>query len=124
MNKLNYKYSFERLNVWQEARRFVTRIYKITQNFPDVEKFGLTNQIRRASVSIPANIAEGTSRNSKKDQAHFTNISYGSLMEVLSHLYISLDLNFITQEDFNTLKIKIYDLSNQINALHKSQLNR
>ena len=122
MDKINYKYSFEKLNVWQDARRFVSYIYKITQDFPDVEKFGLTNQIRRASISIAANIAEGTSRNSNKDQAHFTQLSYSSLMEILNHFYISFDLLYINKETFDSVKEKIYDLSNQLNSLRKSQL--
>ena len=72
----DYKYSFEKLNVWQNARKFVMEVYQITDKFPKHEKFGLIDQIRRAAVSIPANIAEGTSRLSNKDQAHFTNIAY------------------------------------------------
>ena len=75
-----YRYSFEKLRVWQNARKFVLDVYKITNNFPAHEKFGLVDQIRRAVVSVPANIAEGSSRLSAKDQAHFTNIAYSSLM--------------------------------------------
>ncbi|MBS3776274.1 MAG: four helix bundle protein, partial [Bacteroidales bacterium] len=98
MKNTDYLFSFEKLNVWQEARKFISEIYELTKSFPTDEKFGLTNQIRRASVSIAANIAEGTSRTSSKDQAHFTNLSYSSLMEALNHLYISLDLNYITDD--------------------------
>ena len=124
MKNTGYLFSFEKLNVWQEARKFISEIYALTKSFPSDEKFGLTNQIRRASVSIAANIAEGTSRVSSKDQAHFTNHSYSSLMEVLNHLYISLDLSYISNERFNDFRDKVVNLSNQINALHKSQLNR
>ena len=93
--KQEYRYSFEKLRVWQNARKFVLDVYKITNNFPSHEKFGLVDQIRRAVVSVPANIAEGSSRLSAKDQAHFKNIAYSSLMEVLSHFYLALDLNYI-----------------------------
>ena len=86
-----YQYSFEKLKVWQNARKFVLEVYQITDRFPKHEKFGFIDQIRRASVSISANISEGSSRISYKDQAHFTNIANSSLMEVLSHFYLALD---------------------------------
>jgi four helix bundle protein len=120
----DYRFSFEKLNVWQNTRSFVSFVYKITQKFPDYEKFGITNQIRRAALSVSANIAEGSSRTSFKDQAHFTQLAYSSLMEVLSHFCIALDLDFISKETFELLKPKIYDISNQLNALRSSQLKR
>ena len=67
----NYPFSFEKLRVWQNARQLVMEVYQITDKFPSYEKFGLVDQIRRAAVSIPANIAEGSSRLSSKNQAHF-----------------------------------------------------
>lgn len=120
----DYRFSFEKLNVWQDTRSFVSLVYKITQKFPDYEKFGITNQIHRAAVSVSANIAEGSSRTSFKDQAHFTQLAYSSLMEVLSHFCIAFDLDFISKETFELLKLKIYDISNQLNALRSSQLKR
>ena len=116
----DYRFSFEKLNVWQDTRSFVSFVYKITQKFPDYEKFGVTNQIRRTALSVSANIAEGSSRTSFKDQAHFTQLAYSSLMEVLSHFCIALDLDFISKETFELLKPKIYDISNQLNALRCS----
>jgi four helix bundle protein len=80
-----HTYGFEKLKVWQLGREFVVRIYQVSAGFPVDERFGLTNQIRRAAVSVPANIAEGCSRISGKDQAHFSQFAYSSLMEVLSH---------------------------------------
>lgn len=97
-------------------------MYEITKKFPGEEKFGLVNQIRRASVSIAANIAEGTSRTSSKDQAHFTQMAYSSLMETLSHLYIALDLIYISEVEFNDSRAKIMDISNMLNALMNRQL--
>ena len=117
-----YRYSFEKLNVWQNARKFVFFVYQITNKFPNQEKYALTDQIRRAAISIPANIAEGTSRITSKDQAHFSSIAYSSLMEVLSHFYLALDLNYIDVNTLNELKLKIYEISNQLNSLRKSQL--
>lgn len=79
-----YEYYFERLEVWKKARVFASQIYKTTSLFPDSEKFGITNQIRRATLSIGANIAEGMSRLTDKDKARFLNMAYGSCMEVVS----------------------------------------
>lgn len=117
-------YSFEKLVVWQEARKFAVAVYKVTAGFPSEEKFGLTNQIRRAAVSIAANIAEGNGRLSAKDQAHFYHIAYSSTMEVLSHLLISFDLSFLSEEDLNTLRLKLEEITNKINALRKSVLTK
>ncbi|MBZ0183211.1 MAG: four helix bundle protein [Melioribacteraceae bacterium] len=119
-----YKYSFEKLDVWQDSRKIIGELYIITKSFPDEEKFGLVSQIRRAAISIASNLAEGTSRNSLKDQAHFSNLAYSSLIEVLSHLYISNDLGFLKEETLNDLKEKLQELSNKINSLRNYQLNK
>jgi four helix bundle protein len=77
-------FNFEKLDVWQEAIRFADLIYELTTTFPEQERFGLTNQMRRAAVSISSNIAEGSSRLSRVDFARFVEIATGSLFEVLS----------------------------------------
>ena len=77
-----YTYSFEKLDVWKEAKEFTKSIYILTSTYPDSEKFGLISQLRRASVSICSNIAEGSARNSFKDKAHFTTMAFGSAIEV------------------------------------------
>jgi four helix bundle protein len=115
-----FLYSFEKLDVWKEARGFVNGIYKITQKFPYHERFGLTSQIRRAATSIMANIAEGASRRSKKDFARFVQYSFGSLTELLSHFYVSHDLNYIDKNTLNAIRKKSLHISNQLNALHRS----
>ncbi len=117
-----YQFGFEKLDVWQEARKLTTDIYKLTEKFPEKEKFGLTNQIRRSVVSIAANIAEGTTRFSAKEQAHFSSISYGSLIELMSHLIVSLDLGFVTEEEVELIRNKIQPLSLKINNLRNTQL--
>ncbi len=68
---MSYTFSFEKLNVWIDSKELVKEIYSITQKFPSEEKFGLTNQLRRASISVASNLAEGTSRNTNKDKVHF-----------------------------------------------------
>jgi four helix bundle protein len=117
-----YQFGFEKLDVWQEARKLTTDIYKLTEKFPEKEKFGLTNQMRRSVVSIAANIAEGSTRFSAKEQAHFSSISYGSLIELMSHLIVSLDLGYVTQEELELLRNKIQPLSLKINNLRNTQL--
>ncbi|HNW20871.1 MAG TPA: four helix bundle protein [Bacteroidales bacterium] len=118
----DYKYSFEKLIVWQKAREFVVFVYDIVASFPKEERYGLIDQIRRAAISVVANIAEGSSRTSKKDKAHFTQMAYSSLIEILSHFYIAYDLNYINDELFTEVKNKIYDISNLLNALYNSQI--
>ena len=118
-----YSFSFEKLEVWRESIKLSKEVYKITSKFPDEEKYGLISQIRRATNSIGANLAEGTSRISNKDKAHFTTMAYSSTMEVLNHLIISKELNFITNEKYFELRDIIYKISNMLNALRKSQLN-
>ena len=119
-----YIYSFEKLEVWVEAKEFTKSIYQITANFPDSEKFGLTTQMRRASVSICSNLAEGTSRNSFKDKAHFTNIAFGSALEVLNQLIIATELGYISSEDYITIRSGLESITNKINALRNYQLNQ
>jgi four helix bundle protein len=117
-------YSFEKLNVWQKARELNKSIYLISNDFPKEEKFGLTSQIRRASISISSNIAEGSSRKSSKEQARYTEIAYGSLLEVLNQLILANDLKYIDSE--TTLKIRelIEEIGNKLNKLKESQINR
>ena len=94
-----HEYSFEKLLIWQKGKTLAIQIYQITKKFPAEERFGLTNQLRRASVSIAANIAEGSCRKTNKDKSHFTNMAYTSLMEVLSHLIICKEMKYIKEPD-------------------------
>jgi|SRR5690554_4132254 len=117
-------FAFEKLIVWQDARAFVTRIYLTTKRFPIEERYGLVDQLRRAAISISSNIAEGSSRTSAKDQAHFYQLSFSSLMEVLSQILICSDLDYITEADYTSLRSDIERLSYQINQLRKSALSK
>ena len=116
-------FSFEKLNVWQKSKTLSVDIYKITSKFPDEERFGLISQMRRCSISVSSNIAEGTGRNSPKDKARFTEISFASLMELLNQLIISFELNFIAKDQYELLRKEIEDISRMLNALRKTQLN-
>lgn len=109
-------YSFENLLVWQKTHDFVLEVYRVTQHFPDEEKFGLVSQFRRAAVSIEANIAEGYKKLSRADKLRFFNISQGSLEECRDYHILSRDLLYINESDFNTLHDKIEEASKLLNA--------
>lgn len=98
---------YTELNVWIEARKFVSIIYTITKNYPKEEQFGLTNQMRRCVISIPSNIAEGCGRNHKKDSLQFFFIARGSLYELETQLYLSSDLNFINSDQLDEILIQL-----------------
>ncbi len=110
------------MNVWQRSIELADLIYELTKTFPDDEKFGLVSQLRRASVSISSNLAEGISRRSFKEQAHFTSIAFGSLMEVLSQSILSERKEYISKNDLFKVRELGFELSNKINALRKYQL--
>lgn len=115
-----HTYYFEKLEVWQNSKELALKIYEITKMFPLEEKYGITNQIRRASLSISSNIAEGFSRNSDKEKIHFLNISYGSTIEVLNFLIFCKELNYLSSENYIELRKKAEYITNQIQALSKS----
>ncbi len=112
-----YTFGFERLEVWIKSRFLTKKIYQVTKNFPDSEKFGIVNQLRRAVISICSNIAEGSSRKSKKDQAHFYNIAFSSLMETLNQLIISKDLEYLESKELTELRNDIHTISLMLNNL-------
>ena len=103
-------YAFEKLQVWQEARSLTVSMYHLTTYFPSEEKFGMVSQIRRASLSIASNIAEGSARKSAKDQANFYQMVYSSAIELLNQLIISFDLGYITPEQLKENRFNRNDL--------------
>ena len=109
--------SFEELTIWQESRKFTNKIYALTKKFPKEELYGLTSQIRRATVSIMSNIAEGFDRRSDKELSNFLSIARGSTAEVQNNLYIALDLKYISQTEFNLLYQEAKKIAQQINCL-------
>ena len=96
-------FNFEKLDVWNEAIEFAGFVYSVTRSFPDEERFGLTNQMRRAAVSISSNIAEGSSRYSKPDFARFVELATGSLFEVVSQATVGKRQGFLSEADYNRL---------------------
>jgi four helix bundle protein len=115
---------YTELEVWKESRILVSEIYAISKSFPQQERYGLTDQIRRCAVSIPSNIAEGCGRRTAADTIQFLYISRGSLYELETQLYIALDLNYISNEDFLTVNSRILSCKKLINGFvkyHKSE---
>ncbi len=108
---------FEDLIVWQKSHEFVLLIYKITKSFPSEERFGLISQIRRAAVSISANIAEGFKRRGIKDKINFYNISQSSLTEVHNYVILAKDLEYIDQKLVETIKPYIIEIGKMLNGL-------
>ena len=106
---------YKELKVWSKAHQLTLSVYRLSKSFPKEEIYGITNQLRRASASIPANIAEGCGKNSQLDLANFLNIALGSTNETEYFLILSSDLGFLPKEDFETL-------SNQVNEVKKQCL--
>lgn len=113
-------FGFEKLEVWKDAKVLTILVYKVTKDFPSDEKYGLVSQMRRAVISVSSNIAEGSSRISPKDQAHFYQIAFSSLMEVLSQIIISVELGYIGDQD--SFRLEISKIANKLNALRKSRI--
>jgi four helix bundle protein len=116
-------YAFERLETWNLSIDLTVRIYEHTDQFPPKEQYGLSQQVRRAAVSISSNLAEGSGRISKKDQAHFFNIAYSSLMEVLNQLIIANKIGYLEAERLASMRARIEMLSKKIAALRNHTLN-
>jgi len=111
------QFSFERLAVWQDSRALAKTLYLLTREFPSEEKFGLVSQIRRSAISVSSNIVEGSYRSSNKDKANFMNMAFGSLMELLSQVIISKDLEYINEEQYIELRSSIEKASNKLASL-------
>jgi four helix bundle protein len=119
-SRIKMKFRFEKLDVWHEARAINRSIYRITKAFPKHEMFAMTSQLRRATISISANIAEGAGRNSDKDFAHFLEQAYGSLMEVVSILYLAADEIYVSKMELDPLLDDLEKLAKRIAALNRS----
>ncbi len=116
-------FGFERLEVWEKAIDFADIVYSVTREFPSDERFGLTNQMRRAAVSISSNIAEGSSRNSRKDFARFIEIATVSLFEVVSQSFISRNQGLLTPEEFEVLYVAAEEQGRMLSGLRRSMLD-
>jgi len=114
---MGYTYSFEKLDVWYDARAYSKMIYTLTRQFPSEERFGLSSQIQRAAVSIASNIAEGSGRTMPKDQLRFYEIAFGSLMETVAQLYLAFDIAYISKEQLDNAKLEVDKIAARLSLL-------
>ena len=122
---IEFDFSCRKLNVYQLSKKLVTDIYKLIGTFPNTETYALSDQLRRAAISIPSNIAEGTAKASPKEQFHFLEIAYGSLMEIMCQLEISYDLGYINQVQLRQSEeeiVMIYKMLSSMQSTLKSRI--
>lgn len=119
---MEFSFPFEKLRVWQETRPWIRSIYALSRDFPAEERFGLVSQLNRAAVSVAANLAEGSARMSRKDQAHFYQQAYSSAMECMCLLILAADQSYLSQETLQTQRETTGRISSMINALRNSAL--
>ena len=117
-------YQFEKLTAWQKAKELAVAVYQIANKFPQYEQYALSSQIRRAAISVPSNIAEGTGRVSVKEKIHFLEISYGSLLETYCQLQIAVELNYISLDDLEAIKPLFFETSRLISGLRNSYASK
>jgi four helix bundle protein len=108
---------YKEIEVWQKAVRLATEMYKLTKGFPETEKYGMTSQIRRASTSIPANIAEGWGRGSTKEYIQHLTIARGSLLELETHLIVSRNLGYLNPAQSENFGKPLQDVGKMLNRL-------
>ena len=121
---LNFDFSYRKLNVYQLSKMLVSDIYKLVASFPKTEVYALGNQMRRSVVSVPSNIAEGTSRTSPKEQFHFLEIAYGSLMEIMCQAEIACDLSYISQEQLHEVEDKVICIYKMLSSMQSNLKSR
>ena len=116
-------FTYRNLKVYQNSQSLVIEIYKLLNKFPKEEKFALCDQLRRAVTSVPSNIAEGFGRFSKKEQLHFLEHSYGSLLETMCQIEIAHQLKYISDESFTAIESDVTVIAKQLSGLRKSIQN-
>jgi len=116
-------HNFRNLEIWKRSISLVTEIYKLTNSFPQHERYGLTSQMQRAAVSCPSNIAEGSAKSSKKDFVRFLEISLGSLLELETELIVSFNLGYINSARFDEIQASLIELQKMINGF-KNHLDK
>ncbi|HKT24962.1 MAG TPA: four helix bundle protein [Terriglobales bacterium] len=114
---MSHRYRYRDLVVWQEARNLAVDVYRLSEQFPKNEIYGLTAQLRRAAVSVPSNIAEGQGRLTKGEFIQFLGQARGSLLEILTQLEIAVDLGYLNADDFKTIDSKTASVLRLLNGL-------
>lgn len=116
------KYEYKNLDVYKESKNLVKMVYRLIEQFPKVETYALCDQLRRSVISVPSNIAEGSGRTSSKDQAHFFEMAFGSLMEVSCQMDIACDLGYIEQFELNQVEEYIRKIAAMLSGLRRKCL--
>ena len=116
-----YIFNYRKLNAYQHAKNLTCFVYTLIKEFPIEERYALSEQIRRAAVSIPSNLAEGASSSSLKEQIHFIEIAFGSLNELMCQLEISYSLNYITSEQLERVETQVKIVAQLMSGLKKSK---
>ena len=120
---MDAKYSYKNLDAYKESKALVRHVYKLIKQFPPEEQYALCDQLRRAVISVPSNIAEGSGRTSSKDQAHFLEMAFGSLMEVNCQVDIACDLGYITREDVENVEKYVRTIASLLSGLRSKCLS-
>lgn len=110
-------HNYKELNVWKRGIKLCAVIYKLKANFPNEERFGLISQMRRASVSVPSNIAEGAGRRTDNEFVHFLGVAHGSICELETQLFVSVELEFLTDELIDPISLEITEIQKMLYAL-------
>ena len=116
-----YIFNYRKLNAYLHAKELTCLVYTFLKEFPFEERYALSDQIKRAAVSVPSNIAEGASRSSQKEQIHFIEIAFGSLNELMCQLEIAHDLRYITSEQLEQVEIRVRVVAQLLSGLKKSK---
>ena len=119
----NTTFSFEKLDVYQKARKLIKDIYLLQNEFPKEERYALGDQVRRAATSIAANLAEGSGRQSIREKIHFVEIAFGSMTEVFCELQTACDLGYIKKEQLDALRPQFTDMAKMLSGL-RNTLNK
>ena len=117
------KYEYKNLDVYKESKNLVKMVYRLIEQFPKVETYALCDQLRRSVISVPSNIAEGSGRTSAKDQAHFFEMAFSSLLEVHCQMDIAYDLEYISQSELLKLEEQIHKIAALLSGLRKKCLS-
>lgn len=113
------RHDFKKMKIWQDSMEITKEVYKLTSDFPKHEQYGLIQQMRKAAVSIPSNIAEGCGRSSDPQLAHFLDIAQGSAFELETQLYLTIELNFLSKDEITTLVTKLTTLQKMIDGFKR-----
>lgn len=113
------RHDFKKMKIWQDSMEITKEVYKLTSDFPKHEQYGLIQQMRKAAVSIPSNIAEGCGRGSDPQLAHFLDIAQGSAFELETQLYLATELNFLSKDEMNTLVTRLTTLQKMIDGFKR-----